>query len=380
MIYLDNSATTYPKPMPVKNRMMQSLTNFGANPGRSGYGMSIKTGEEVFACRNEVSDFFHADGPECVIFQPSCTQAINTVLKGCLQDGDHVVVSDLEHNAVMRPLKKLTKSGISYTVAATYPGDNDRTVASFRKAITPLTKLVVCTHASNVFGIRLPVARIAALAHFYGAKICVDCAQTAGVVPIDIQDEKIDYLCAAGHKGLYGPMGIGLLLLRSGDTLETLIEGGTGTQSRELNQPQEPPERYESGTQNISGISGLRAGIRFVNSQGIENIHAKEMRLIQYLYDRLKEIGGVLLYTENPDFRHYVPVLSFNIKGVPSEVVGEYLAGRNIAVRCGFHCAPLAHDKMGTADGTVRVSPSVFTNRNEMDILLQQIRYFVRRI
>ena len=379
MIYLDNSATTYPKPMPVKNRMMQSLTSFGANPGRSGYGMSIKTGEEVFACRNEVSDFFHADGPECVIFQPSCTQAINTVLKGCLKDGDHVVVSDLEHNAVMRPLKKLTKSGISYTVAATYPGDNDRTVASFRKAITPLTKLVVCTQASNVFGIRLPVARIAALAHFYGAKICVDCAQTAGVVPIDIQDEKIDYLCAAGHKGLYGPMGIGLLLLRSGDTLETLIEGGTGTQSRELNQPQEPPERYESGTQNISGISGLRAGIRFVNSQGIENIHAKEMRLIQYLYDRLKEIDGVLLYTEKPDFRHYVPVLSFNIKGVPSEVVGEYLAGRNIAVRCGFHCAPLAHDKMGTADGTVRVSPSVFTNRNEMDILLQQIRYFVRR-
>lgn len=379
MIYLDNSATTFPKPMPVKNRMMQSLTSFGANPGRSGYGMSIKTGEEVFACRSEVSDFFHADGPECVIFQPSCTQAINTVLKGCLQDGDHVVVSDLEHNAVMRPLKKLTKSGISYTVAATYPGDNDRTVASFRKAITPLTKLVVCTHASNVFGIRLPVARIAALAHFYGAKICVDCAQTAGVVPIDIQDEKIDYLCAAGHKGLYGPMGIGLLLLRSGDTLETLIEGGTGTQSRELNQPQEPPERYESGTQNIPGISGLRAGVRFVNSQGIENIHAKEMRLIQYLYDRLNEIDGVVLYTEKPDVRHYVPVLSFNIKGIHSETVGEYLAGRNIAVRCGFHCAPLAHDKMGSAEGTVRVSPSVFTNRNEIDILLQQIRYFVRR-
>lgn len=378
MIYLDNSATTYPKPMLVKNRIMQSFSNFGANPGRSGYSMSIKTGEEIFACRNDISDFFHADGPECVVFQPSCTQAINTVLKGMLVDGDHVVISDLEHNAVIRPLKKLVKSGISYTVAVTYPGDNDRTVASFRKAITPLTKLVVCTHASNVFGIRLPIARIAALAHFYGAKICVDCAQTAGIVPIDIADEKIDYLCAAGHKGLYGPMGTGILLLRSGDSVETLIEGGTGTQSREMNQPQEPPERYESGTQNISGISGLRAGVRFVNSQGIENIHVKEMRLIQYLYDRLKEIGGVLLYTERPDLRHYVPVLSFNLRGVHSEMVGEYLASRNIAVRCGFHCAPAAHDKMGTTEGTVRVSPSIFTNKNEIDILLGQIRGFRR--
>jgi len=378
MIYLDNSATTYPKPMLVKNRMMQSFTNFGANPGRSGYSMSIKTGEEVFACRNDISDFFHADGPECVVFQPSCTQAINTVLKGLLRDGDHVVVSDLEHNAVMRPLKKLTKSGIGYTVAATCPGDNDRTVASFRKAITPLTKLVVCTHASNVFGIRLPIARIAALAHFYGAKICVDCAQTAGIVPIDIEDDKIDYLCSAGHKGLYGPMGTGILLLRSGDSLETLIEGGTGTQSRELNQPQEPPERYESGTQNISGISGLRAGIRFVNGKGIKNIYVKEMNLIQYLYDRLKEMGGVQLYTERPDLWHYVPVLSFNLRGVHSEMVGEYLAGRNIAVRCGFHCAPAAHDKMGTTEGTVRVSPSVFTSKNDIDILLGQIRGFRR--
>lgn len=378
MIYLDNSATTWPKPAAVRNRMMQSLVNFGANPGRSGYGMSIQTGEEVFGCRNDISDFFHADGPECVIFQPSCTQAVNTVLKGLLTDGDHVVVSDLEHNAVMRPLKKLTKSGVSYTVAATYPGDNDRTVASFRKAITPLTKLVVCTHASNVFGIRLPVARIAALAHFYGAKICVDCAQTAGVVPIDIRDYNLDYLCAAGHKGLYGPMGTGILLMRSGDSLETLIEGGTGTQSRELNQPQEPPERYESGTQNISGISGLRAGIRFVQGQGIENIHLKEMRYIQYLYDQLKTMKNVQLYTPRPDLLHYVPVLSFTVNGVPSETVGEYLAARNIAVRCGFHCAPSAHDKMGTSEGTVRVSPSIFTNKNEIDILLQQLRGFRR--
>ena len=239
----------------------------------------------------------------------------------------------------------------------------------------PNTKLVVCTHASNVFGIRLPVERIAALTHQYGAKICVDCAQTAGLVPISVTAGGIDYLCVAGHKGLYGPMGTGLLILRNPqDRLATLTEGGTGTQSRSLLQPDDPPERYEPGTQNVPGILGLRAGIEFVKRKGQQNIFRSEMKKIEYLYDRLAAISQVELYTMPPREPFFVPVLSFNIKGETSENVGEYLAQNGIAVRCGLHCAPLAHEKMGTEEGTVRVSPSVFTRREEIDLLLSRIR------
>lgn len=355
--------------------MQQALREFGANPGRSGYGMSMRTTQALYDCRRTAADFFGASGPECVVFQPSCTQSLNLVLKGSLRSGDHVVVSDLEHNAVMRPLTVMADKGISYTVAETFPGDNDATLNSFRKAMQPNTKLVVCTHASNVFGIRLPVERIAALTHQYGAKICVDCAQTAGLVPISVTAGGIDYLCVAGHKGLYGPMGTGLLILRNPqDRLATLTEGGTGTQSRSLLQPDDPPERYEPGTQNVPGILGLRAGIEFVKRKGQQNIFRSEMKKIEYLYDRLAAISQVELYTMPPREPFFVPVLSFNLKGETSENVGEYLAQNGIAVRCGLHCAPLAHEKMGTEEGTVRVSPSVFTRREEIDMLLSRIR------
>lgn len=375
MIYLDNSATTFPKPLPVREAMQQALREFGANPGRSGYVMSMRTTQALYDCRRTAADFFGASGPECVVFQPSCTQALNLVLKGSLKSGDHVVVSDLEHNAVMRPLTVMADKGVSYTVAETFPGDNDATLNSFRKAMQPNTKLVACTHASNVFGIRLPVERIAALTHQYGAKICVDCAQTAGLVPISITAGGIDYLCVAGHKGLYGPMGTGLLILRNPqDRLATLTEGGTGTQSRSLLQPDDPPERYEPGTQNVPGILGLRAGIEFVKRKGQQNIFRSEMKKVEYLYDRLSAIPQVELYTMPPREPFFVPVLSFNLKGETSENVGEYLAQNGIAVRCGLHCAPLAHEKMGTREGTVRVSPSVFTRREEIDLLLSRIR------
>lgn len=375
MIYLDNSATSYPKPQEVRMKMMRALNEFGANPGRSGYAMSIKTSEAVFSCRKEVADFFGCEDPERVIFQPSCTQAMNMVLKGCLKPGDHVLISDLEHNAVIRPLHGLTEQGITYTVVKTCPGDHEKTLQAFRSAFSEKTKLVVCTHASNVFGIRLPVERLAALAHFYGAKICVDCAQTAGIVPINMTGHGIDYLCAAGHKGLYGPMGTGLLLLGRGEELETLVEGGTGTNSRELCQPQDPPERYESGTQNISGIAGIQAGIQFVKRMRPEKLYQQEMAEITYLYEALEKMPHVELYTAKPEIPFFVPVLSFNIKDKCSEDVGEYLAAREIAVRCGLHCAPLAHSKMGTQEnGTVRVSPSAFTKKNEMDMLLRRVR------
>lgn len=375
MIYLDNAATTYPKPPQVREAVRRALTEYGANPGRSGYEMSLRTTQAVYDCRRCAAELFGAPGPECVVFQPSCTQALNLVLKGFLKPGDHVVISDLEHNAVMRPLEVLKEKGISCTAAEVTPCDNDATVDAFRKALRPNTRLVVCAQASNVFGIRTPVERIAALCHQYGAKLCVDCAQSAGLVPINLMESGIDYLCCAGHKGLYGPMGTGMLIFRDPeDTLATLVEGGTGTQSRELRQPEEPPERYESGTQNVPGILGLRAGMEFVKRMGPERIWRTELEKTGFLYDRLSRIPGVKLYTQRPEFPYFLPVLSFNVEGIPSEAMGERLAKAGIAVRCGLHCTPTAHSKMGTTEGTVRVSPSVFTRRQELEVLAVRVQ------
>ncbi len=367
MIYLDNSATTYPKPLAVRQASAQALTELGANPGRGGFPMSVRTGQAVYDCRARAAELFGAAGPECVVFQPSCTQALNLVMKGLLAPGDHVVVSDIEHNAVMRPLVALAEKGVSYTQAAVVPGDNDGTLDAFRKAMRPNTKLLVCTQASNVFGVRVPVERLAALCHQYGAKICVDAAQSAGVVEINLSESGIDYLCCAGHKGLYGLMGTGLLIFRDPqDKLATLVEGGTGTLSRNFAQPDDPPERYEPGTQNVPGIVALRAGMEFVKGRGIQRIYSEEMSKVTYLYSRLTKLSRVKMYIQPA-----MPVLSFNIEGMQSEDAGKRLAQAGIAVRCGLHCAPAAHQKMGTLEtGTVRVSPSVFTTKAELDALI----------
>lgn len=375
MIYLDNGATTWPKPPGVRQAVQRALTSFGANPGRGGYAMAASTDEAVFRVRADLAEFFGAAGPQCVCFQPGCTQAINVVLKGVLRPGDHVVISDLEHNAVLRPLEKLGEREITYTVAATVPGDSDATMDGFRRAMRPETKLVVCTQASNVWGFRLPVERLAALAHAYGARICVDAAQSAGLVPIDLADSGIDYLCCAGHKGLYGPMGIGLLVLRDPeDPPGTLVEGGTGVLSRQRAMPAEPPERFESGTGNVPGILGLGAGLDFVKARGPEKLWAAETALLAELYDRLARLPRVRLYTPRPAEPGSLPVLSFTVEGLPSEEVGRRLGRAGIAVRCGLHCAPLAHEKLGTLEeGTVRVCPCAFTRREELNTLAQRL-------
>lgn len=366
MIYLDNAATTYPKPASVRNAVAYAFEKYGANPGRAGHSMAMAASEETYRCRSTAADFFHAPGPECVAFTLNCTHAVNYVLKGVLSPGDHAVTSCLEHNAVMRPLQALSGTGVEYTAARVVPGDDDATVEAFRQAVRSNTKLIVCTHASNVWGIRLPVERIARLGRELGIPTAVDCAQSAGVLPISMEDGP-DFLCIAGHKGLYGPMGTGMLLARDGSKLSTVIEGGTGTSSAQLTQPLEMPERMESGTQNMPGISGLRAGMEFVKKRGTEEIFRHEMSLIRYLYGRLSDIGQVRLYTGEPDLLHFAPVLSFNVGEIPSEVIGRELSDQGVAVRAGLHCAPAAHSFMGTLEqGAVRVCPSAFSNMNEM--------------
>jgi len=372
MIYLDNAATTYPKPDSVRSAVAYALRNYGANPGRAGHDMSLAAAEEVYRCRTAAADFFHAPGPECVAFTLNCTHAVNYVLKGILKPGDHVVTSCLEHNAVARPLQALSEAGVEVTEARVYPGDNDTTVDSFRRAIRSNTRLIVCTHASNVWGIRIPVERIAALSHEYRIPIAVDCAQSAGVLPVNMAESGIDYLCIAGHKGLYGPMGTGLLITENGSGLATLIEGGTGTNSAQTKQPEAMPERMESGTQNMPGIAGLRAGIEFVRARGTDRIFQHEIGLVQYLHRRLSGLSNIRLYTGEPDPRYFAPVLSFNVGDLPSETVGRKLNEHGIAVRSGLHCAPAAHRFYGTLEqGAVRVCPSVFTRRGEMDQLVR---------
>ena len=375
MIYLDNAATTYPKPLEVNRAVMMALNRYGANPGRSGHKMSMECASEIYKCRKLASDIFNAKGPECIAFTLNCTHAINIVLKGLLKPGDHVVTSCLEHNAVMRPLKKMEEMGITHTCAEVFPLDEAKTVDSFKKAINPRTTLIACTHASNVWGVRLPISRIAELGKAYGIPILVDGAQAAGVVTIDMISSGIDYLCVPGHKGLYGPMGTGMMITCYGEKLKTLIEGGTGTNSLSLYQPDEMPEKFESGTPNMAGICGLRAGMEFIRRKGIKRISEHENRLVDCLYDELKDIGSVELYMPRPEEKHFVPVLSFNIEGYDSETVARILSDNNIYVRAGLHCAPSAHEFCGTIKrGVVRVCPSAFTSYREIRRLIDVVR------
>ncbi len=376
MVYFDNSATTYPKPFSVSKAISDSIKMYGANPGRSGHTMSRISGIEIEKCRKVAAKMFDVENSNNVAFTLNCTHALNMVIKGILKEGDHVVTSCLEHNAVMRPLNKLKKDGlITYTTAQVYPLNNDMTIDSFRKAINAKTRLIVCTHASNVWGIKLPIERIAALAKIYGIPILVDAAQSGGLVPISLKDSHIDFLCLAGHKGLYGPMGTGMLITEKASILDTVIEGGTGTDSMILCQPKVMPQKFESGTPNMWGIIGLRAGMEFVMSKGINNIFMHENELILRLYDKLKNIKGIKLYMPRPDSRYFVPLFSFNIQGYTSDEVGKILDRNAIEVRTGLHCAPKAHEFAGSSKtGAVRVSPSVFNKKSEIDKLVDVIR------
>ncbi len=375
MIYLDNSATTFPKPKYVQDTVNNSLKYYSANPGRSGHKLSLRASEEIYLARKTVADFFNAENETDVIFTLNCTMSMNMVIKGILKSGDHVVVSAMEHNAVMRPLEKMSKSGVSYTQAMIFPEDNDKTLDSFRKAINEKTKMIICTHASNVWGIKLPIERISALAHEYGLLFTLDAAQSAGVVPIDVRNSGIDFLCTAGHKGLYGPMGVGILIVSEDFVPDTIIEGGTGSNSFLFEQPSDLPDKLESGTPNLSGISGLRAGIEFVKSKHIENIAKHEFMLIQRLYKALTKMKKIKLYMPFPTPEYFVPILSFNIEGYDSEMVASILDKNGIAVRAGLQCSPASHSICGTLEtGAVRISPSVNTRVSDIDYLVNVLR------
>lgn len=367
MIYWDNAATTWPKPTTVRVASCKANLLYGANPGRSGHKMSLRAAEQLYLCRNEVADFFGLPDPTGVIFTANCTTALNMVIKGVMSQEGRVLVSNLEHNAVMRPLEALSANASRYDVVS-WCSDEDELIERFRLAIRPDTRLLVCTHASNVFGVTLPIRRLGELAHRYGLLFCVDAAQSAGVLPLNMEDDHIDYLCIAPHKGLYAPMGTGLLLCREGDAVEPLIRGGTGSQSLSLQQPTDLPDRLESGTPNTAGICGMRAGVEFVRNMGRERVYQHEIQCLQYVYDRLCNCAAIRFYTLRPKIGKTVPVMSVNIADLPSERVGELLDEQGIAVRSGLHCAPMAHRHFNTVhQGTVRLAPSAFSTLTEAE-------------
>lgn len=374
MIYLDNSATSFPKPKNVVDAVNDAILNYG-NYGRSSYKMALETTEKVFECRKKVAKFFNAKSIENVIFTYNCTMAINMAIKGLAKKGSHFIISDLEHNAVLRPLETLKVQGVCDYSIAKIETDVYKTIQNFEKCINKNTVAIICTGASNVFGLITPYRMIGALAHRYKLKFIFDAAQIAGIKRIDMKKDNIDILCCAGHKGLYGPSGIGLLVLNDDVDLMTIIEGGTGSNSMNFLQPDFLPDKLESGTPNIVGIIGLSSGIDFVESKGIENIYNHEMRLIKCLYNNLQFNRNIKIYTDLSDFKkNYVPILALNIKNIPSDKAAELLSEQDICVRGGLQCAPLAHKKLNTEKtGVVRISPSIFTKKIQIDFTINSL-------
>ena len=371
MIYLDNSATTYPKPFSVRQIMCNAPVFYGANPGRGGYKMSNITALKVYEVREQIAEMFGAVSEENVVFTLNCTHALNIAIKGLAKKDGHAVTSCLEHNSVMRPLTTLKSSGMfDFDVATVYEND-DETVKSFESKIRHNTCFIVCTYASNVFGDILPIEKIGKLAQKYKIPLIVDAAQAAGVIDIDINRDNISCLCMPGHKGLYGPAGTGVLILSEDCNPETLIEGGTGSESKNLLQPSFLPDRFESGTQNISGILALGEGVKFVKKIKTENIRRHEAELTERLFHNFPNSESVIVYN-NFSKEKFVPILSFNINYFTGEDTASLLAKENIAVRGGFHCNPAAHDFYKTSyKGTARVSFSVFNTKNDVDYLIK---------
>lgn len=372
MIYFDNAATSFPKPEAVAEAVDRAVRRYGANPGRSGHTLALETGEQVYDCRAELAAFLGLDDPARLVFTANCTESLNFVVKGILRDGDHVVISSLEHNAVARPVYALAARGrIRFDVARVYPGEPERTLDGFRRLFCARTRLCVCTMGSNVFGIMPPVRELGELCKRKGVLFCVDAAQSAGLLPFDFS---WDFACMAGHKGLYGPAGTGLLAVRSEQIPTPVLEGGTGSLSSSTHMPDFLPDALESGTLNTVGILGLRAGLHFVLKETPERLYARELALTRLVYGALSEMEKVRLYTARPADGVALPVLSFHVDGLDSERAVERLSDAGFALRGGFHCAPLAHRSFGTYNGTIRFSPGAFNTQAEAEAFAECVR------
>ena len=368
MINFDNSATTFPKPYPVRKAVDEALVRYGGNPGRSGHELSIKTAEAVYAVRKSAAEFFGAQ-TENVVFTSNCTHALNLAIKGVMNGGGHIIISNLEHNSAARPVYALSKAGCTFDIADAVAGDA-AVAENFERLIRPDTKAIVCTLGSNVTGRITPYKKLGEICRRHNICFIADGAQACGVLDIKLSDG-INILCTAGHKSLYGPSGTGLLISDGKFPIAPLMEGGTGSTSLELAQPDFLPDSLESGTVNTMGIIGLGAGIGFVSSKGTERIFAHENELCRQLIDGLRPFKRVRIYRGEGN---YLPIVSFNADGMTSNELASELSRRGFALRGGLHCSGLAHKAIGTApEGTVRFSPSVFSTAQQTQILIGEI-------
>ena len=375
LIYLDNAATSWPKPEAVYQAMENFMRHAGASPGRSGHRLSIDAGRVVYEAREILALLFNLDDPLRIIFTKNATEALNLAICGVLHPGDHVITSSMEHNSVMRPLRALEEEGVELTVVrCSAQGFLDP--ADLENAIKANTRLIILNHASNVVGTLLPVAEIGSIARRHNVLFCVDAAQTAGVYPIDMKAMDIDLLAFTGHKSLFGPPGTGGLCIGKGleDILVPMIRGGTGSHSESEYQPNFLPDKYESGTPNTVGLAGLTAGVQFVFSQGIDNLRMSEEKLTRNLIEGIQAIPNVTLYGSG-DVRKQVAVLSINIAGLSSSEVAMHLdEDYDIMCRPGLQCAPVAHKTLGTfPSGTVRLSPGHFSTEDNIKTTLDAI-------
>ncbi len=370
MIYLDNAATSFPKPESVYQALDRFARSDLANPGRAGHKMALAAERVLDDARHLLNQLFHGEGPERFIFALNCTDALNMAFKGVLAEGDHVITTDLEHNSVSRPLRAMELAGRIKVARVRADGGGTVDPDAVRQAITPRTRLIAQTHASNVLGTIQPIADVGRVAREHDVLFLVDAAQTAGVVPIDIQAMCIDLLAFPGHKSLFGPTGTGALYVGPAAVVGAWREGGTGGDSSSETQPREYPYFLEGGTPNVLGVAGLAAGIRYVTERGLESIHRHEVELCERLWRRLDEIGGYEVFGHR-DHSRRVGTISVRSEAVPAAEVGAILdQAFDIAIRPGLHCAPYIHRAIGTfPDGAVRVSPGAFNSPADIDRL-----------
>lgn len=381
MIYFDNAATSWPKPDTVPSAMERFLREHGANPGRSGHALSIQAGRVVFEARERVARMFGHGDPLSVVFAKNATEALNLALQGLLEPGDHVITSTMEHNSVLRPLRFLEGRGVAVSrVACAADGSLDP--ADVARVISAKTRLIVLSHASNVVGTLCPITEIGRLTADREILFCVDAAQSAGAVPINMAAMGIDLLAFTGHKSLYGPQGTGGLCIgeRARGRLRPLLYGGTGSVSDSDVHPDFLPDCFEAGTLNAVGLAGLAAGLAFVEERGIETIRKHEMNLTARLIAGLRELTGVRVLGTH-DAARQTAVVSFNIDGWSCSEVAQTLEDRGgICCRAGLHCAPLAHRQLGTfPEGAVRLSLGIFNTETEIAAALDTLRELAGR-
>jgi cysteine desulfurase family protein len=363
MVYFDNAATTFPKPRCVISELNKCLRYYCGNPGRSSHFLSLKAAEKIYECRENVAELLHYPYCENVVFTLNATYALNIAIKTTVPHGSHVIISDLEHNSVRRPLERMKNTdGICYSVYST----EEDLKSSIESCITKDTSTIISTLASNVTGKRIPLKILSDISRENGLKLIVDASQYIGHYDIDLSKTPCDVLCAPGHKSLFGIQGCGFLIICDKEARESFIEGGSGSDSKSPNMPIHLPDRFEAGTPSTPSIVSLKKGIDYIRERGIEEISSKIESMTEIITSYMSENKNIKLYGDG------CGIVCFNYKDIPSSLIGDELSKRGVCVRSGFHCAPSAHRRIGTdVSGAVRISLSYLNSRKETDILFK---------